>query len=561
MRSTPLACFLSLVALAAHGCSEPECASHEYRIADRCYRRKADAALPTDSSTSAVSSSDNPEAGLAASMDAALALPTLDGASSGASDAATEWARGDLEADASPTAPSCIPAPEICDAVDNDCDGVIDEEVKSRCWDDPDGDGFATADAVASELCGECGANRTAVAPTGMAIDCDGSSDKRSPSVTDICGDEIDNDCDGTADDDANNACGGPCTTQLAGKPGESCSNGLRGACARSGKYECRADKALHCSAEAATGMAELCNAIDDDCDGEIDEGVKNACDGCIALPAAPESACSVGQGECRATGVYKCDGPNAVACSAVARASSAEACDTKDNDCDGEVDEGVKNACGGCAALAQAPGSACSSGSGACAGSGTYQCSGSDAVTCNAAPVTAPIWYKDCDGDGYGVLEGSVQSCDMPAPSADCMAYVQQVPVAGSTLDCHDNEPTYHPGADYGIATIFPLALPDDDLNCDGVVEVTKESLVALDREGWSLGKFRLCVDSTQDAAIIGSCELSPCLRILTPDTLNSVACGTGKLVLTSSYTRRADGSGGTYCAVERHYSIPLCR
>ncbi len=58
-------------------------------------------------------------------------------------------------------------------------------------------------------------------------------------------------------------------------------------------------------------GAEERCNGRDDDCDGEVDEGVRNRC------------------GEC---------GPE-----------PEEVCDGADNDCDGEIDEGVRNRCGEC--------------------------------------------------------------------------------------------------------------------------------------------------------------------------------------------------------------------
>ena len=88
-------------------------------------------------------------------------------------------------------------AAEVCDEVDNDCDGSIDEDdaVDAATWyADGDGDGFGDPEAEAVSC----------TAPTGHiddATDCNDADASISPGVDEVC-DDVDNDCDGTIDED-----------------------------------------------------------------------------------------------------------------------------------------------------------------------------------------------------------------------------------------------------------------------------------------------------------------------------------------------------------------------
>ena len=89
-------------------------------------------------------------------------------------------------------------ATEICDGIDNNCDGNIDEGLTTiDYYPDLDGDGYGDSSAVPTSVC-------SALQPAGYldnALDCDDSNASINPDATEVC-DGVDNDCDGLVDDD-----------------------------------------------------------------------------------------------------------------------------------------------------------------------------------------------------------------------------------------------------------------------------------------------------------------------------------------------------------------------
>lgn len=127
--------------------------------------------------------------------------------------------------DCDDTNPAIHPGAEDnqCDNMDNDCDGLTDEDApdsaKVLYYDDMDGDGYGDADNTHLA----CTIPEGAVWVT-TAGDCDDSDSSVNPDAIDICGDDVDQDCSG-----ADRVCGtstvcvdiadAPLTTQVAAAP------------------------------------------------------------------------------------------------------------------------------------------------------------------------------------------------------------------------------------------------------------------------------------------------------------------------------------------------------
>ena len=88
-------------------------------------------------------------------------------------------------------------ATELCDGVDNDCDGDVDEpdaDDAATWYADADSDGYGDA-AVSEVACDQ---------PTDFVsddTDCDDAEPNANPGLTEVCNDGIDNDCDGTVNE------------------------------------------------------------------------------------------------------------------------------------------------------------------------------------------------------------------------------------------------------------------------------------------------------------------------------------------------------------------------
>jgi Notch-like protein len=359
------------------------------------------------------------------------------------------------------------PTTELCNGLDDDCDGTVDEgnpEGGSSC-----STGQLGVCAAGTQICANgslgCQPNQTAGPETcdGLDNDCDGGADEGDPGggltcstgvpgpcadgvtqcsnggivcnqttfpATEICDGGLDNDCDGSTDE------GCSCTNGQT----QSCYNGASGTqgvglCV-AGTQTCSGGSWGSCVGET-TPVTDVCDGLDNDCDGTADQGNPGG-----------NVACTTGQSGICSAGTTQCSG-GSIVCNANNTATS-ETCDGLDNDCDGTVDDGNP---GG--------GQGCSTGqTGVCA-AGTTQCSGGS-IICNANSSPSPELCdgldNDCDGGTDEGDPGGNLACSTGVPGV-CASGLTQC--SGGGIVC--NQTTF-PSAEVCEGSL------DDD--CDGTVD-----------------------------------------------------------------------------------------
>lgn len=266
------------------------------------------------------------------------------------------------------------PVPEICDGLDNDCDGVTD--------------GF-TRDCESGNDVGECQPGWQ-LCTAGVWSACTGAV-----GPTDEVCDNKDNDCDLEIDEGLTRSCRTDC-----GQGIETCTAGTWSDCT------------------VGQPSAEICNGIDDDCNGIIDD--------------IPETPYGSSVGECR-PGTCRCDPASGQSICEGETGPTEELCDGLDNDCDGQIDEGLHL------------GDTCGSDVGECK-AGRYECVNSKVICVGEIGPTKEICDcldNDCDGLTDEVADGPL--CPGDSICIDCQCALPCGQSAEFKDMCPSGKAAYH--------------------------------------------------------------------------------------------------------------------
>jgi len=276
-------------------------------------------------------------------------------------------------------------AAEVCDGVDNDCDGTVDAgATDAGTWyADTDGDGFGDP-ATAAASC---------TAPAGYvadATDCDDGATAVNPAATEVC-DGVDNDCDGVTDD----ASSADASTWYADADSDTFGDvsATQVACTQPANYVGDSDDCDDTRSDVNPDATEFCDGVDDDCDGATDED--DAADTTTYYADADSDTfgdASVTHDACSAPAGYVADDTDCDDAATAVNPAATELCDSIDNDCDTLVDEG--------------------------------------------SPPDSTTWYADADSDAYGDASVTERACN---PSAGFV---------GDDTDCDDGNSAVNPGA-----------------------------------------------------------------------------------------------------------------
>jgi len=368
-------------------------------------------------------------------------------------------------------------ATEACNEVDDDCDGAVDEAGAHGCTDyylNQDGDAYGI------DLATRCLCEPAAPYTATEGGDCNDVNAAVGPSATEACNGQDDN-CDGVTDD----AGSAGCVTSYLDADHDGVGHDEACVCPGTPGYVLQGGDCDDGNAGIKPGAQEVCEGfVDEDCDGTTDEAAAEGCQpwyldgdddgyGVVGL-----SACLCRADDTHTTALAgDCDDGDGDRFP-----TNPEVCDGKDNNCNGQVDEGVlttfykdadndgyggvitAQACAAPTGFVAEPGD-CNEFNGAIHPGAAEVCNGLD-DDCNGPAddgLDVVRSYRDNDGDGVAAANAAHQDkCDVPVGWAEARDADED---GQPDWDCDDSNVTVYPGAP-GIC--------DDgrDNDCDGFVD-----------------------------------------------------------------------------------------
>lgn len=393
--------------------------------------------------------------------------------------------------DCAPTDTSIfVGAAETCNGVDDNCDGSVDEGVMLTVYDDLDADGWGDPGGK-DEVCS------VGAAQVQVAGDCDDEDPSVAPGEEEIC-DGIDNNCAGGVSDEQLDQDQDGYTTCTADPEEEDCDDG---------------------DPQIFPGADDVCDGEDNNCNDEIDEGE-------VTLVWADGDG--DGEGDPGNSQTLYCEVPpagwvtNSSDCDdtdAQISSHAEEITNGQDDNCNGEVDEGV-------AITSPTPEPSSNTPAGSSTAEETERVTDSELTPSDPTdPPVSPPSEDDNDEDGWSEVEGDCDDvrsdiypgatercdgvdndCDTDIDEgfdqdgrggADCTdfdgdGYSEQ------EFDCDDTDASVYPGADE----------KEDgrDNNCDGEVDEGGR-LTDDDEDGYS--ELDGDCDDTQDSVNPGEVEV----------------------------------------------------
>jgi len=379
--------------------------------------------------------------------------------------------------DCDDTNPSVSPdQSELCNEIDDDCNGLVDEGENATAppnailfYADSDGDGFGDVNNT----------SLTCDAPSGFVSNFDDCNDTNAsvyPNATEYCN-GLDDDCDGSLDEeDAVDK-----SEWFEDSDGDGFGNGgvIQFACNQPNGYVSVSGDCNDGDGAVSPNSTEVCNSIDDNCDGLMDDADAN-----LDLNTATEffSDDDVdGQGDPNSS-IFRCtiipgfvsndtdcdDGNSAIYLGA------PEFCNGLDDDCNGVDDDNAEDALD---------------------------------------------YFEDSDGDGHGLLNGAVVEQRCPSYDPQTSLPIHPSGLSPTSDDCDDADASISPSA-------TELCSNTIDENCDGhnTAGATDVSTFLVDADGDTFGSGER--DTNGELAYALDLCIKPYGYVLYDETIHLLDC-----------------------------------